>query len=248
MKRMILLGATGLAFLAASTASVALGFDGKDDVKNAVKKLADQANYSWKTTTTSESQGKDPQEKGATLGKTEKGGVTLLTISKTTKSSEAALQGGKVAVKTADGWKNAADFDPKGDAKGKLDKSLVLAQSLQKFVMPLVDAATFADQVKEFRSQEGVLSGELTEEGVKAFIAQSQKPGQKPVEFTEPKVIVKFWLRDGTLAKYEVVFEAKKPKGKDKTPTLSKTTTTVELMDVGSTKVEVSEDARKKLQ
>lgn len=247
MKRLVILGVAGIVM--GGLASARPSPDAKTDVKNAVRKLADQAGYSWTAVTIGANQGKDPQEKEKTTGRMEKEGYTLLSMDKGGKVSEAAIRGEKVAVKTADGWKNAADFDPKGDAKGKLDKSLVLAQGLQKYRTPAAEAAAFADLVKDLQAQEGGLySGEFTDEGVKSYIDGTTKPGKKPADLTEPKITAKFWLKDGSLAKYEVVLEAKKPKGKDKTLAGTKTTVTTEISDVGSTKVELSDDAKKKLQ
>ena len=105
-------------------AALLVARDAKEDVRNAAKKLGDQASYSWTAATVGTNEGKDPQEKGTSQGKTEKDGCTHLLTDKGGKATEAAFKGGKVAVKTADGWKNEADFDPAPDAKGKVDKSL----------------------------------------------------------------------------------------------------------------------------
>jgi len=234
--------------LLASGAAIARARDAKEDVKNAAKKLGDQANYSWTAATVGANEGKDPQEKGTTQGKTEKGGCTHLLTDKGGKATEAALKGDKVAVKAADGWKNAADFDPAGDAKGKLDKSLVLAQGLKKYKTPADQAAAYVDSIGELAGADGVYTGSFTAEGVKAYIDSTAKPGAKPSDLAEPKVTMKFWVKDGTLAKYELVLDAKKPKGKDKTLAGTKTTITVEIKEVGTTKIELADDCKKKLQ
>jgi hypothetical protein len=63
---------------------------------------------------------------------------------------------------------------------------------------------------------------------------------------SEAKGSVKFWLKDGTLSKYETKVSGKinfngNERDVDRT-------TTVEIKDVGTTKVEVPEEAKKKLQ
>jgi hypothetical protein len=245
MKRMLALGVV----LLASGAAIARARDAKEDVKNGAKKLADQASYSWTSATTGTNEGKDPQEKGTTQGKTQKDGCTHLLTDKGGKATEAAVKGDKVAVKTAEGWKNAGDFDPAGDAKGKLDKSLVLAQSLKKYKTPADQVAVYVDWTGELASQgDGLYTGTFTAEGVKAYLESIAKAGAKPSDLAEPKVTVKFWLKDGTLAKYEITLDAKKPKGKDKTLAGTKTTIAVEIKDVGSTKTELADDCLKKLQ
>src|SRR5437762_14165526 len=103
MKKILALGVV----LIASGAAMAGSRDPKEDVRNAVRKLADQANYSCTTNTTGVNEGKDPQEKGTTQGKTQKDGCTRQPTAKRGKSSEAAGKGEKVAVNTADYWQYA---------------------------------------------------------------------------------------------------------------------------------------------
>ena len=222
--------------------------DGKEDIQAALKKLA-ESSYSWKATAISESEGKDPQDKGITEGKLEKGGTALIKTTKVDKVTEAAFKGGKVAVKTADGWRNAGDFDPNGNAKGKLDKGLVLTQNLQKYQVPALEAAALLAKTKNVEVyQDGFYLSNLSDEGVTAYIEQATKVGKKPADLMEPKVAVKFWVRDGELVKYQTVFEYKKVKGKDKTLVATKETNTVEIKEIGSAKVELPEDVRKKLE
>jgi hypothetical protein len=56
---------------------------------------------------------------------------------------------------------------------------------------------------------------------------------------------VKFWIKDGVLSKYEFKVTGKVSfNGNDRDVDR---TTTVEIKDVGTTKVEVSDEAKKKL-
>ena len=55
----------------------------------------------------------------------------------------------------------------------------------------------------------------------------------------------KFWLKDGKLTKYEFMLKGKLKFGDNEFP--NDRTTTVEIKDVNSTKVEVPEAAKKKL-
>ncbi len=65
----------------------------KDDITNAAKKLGEKANYSWKTTVVvPESAQFKP---GPTEGKTEKDGVTYVTMSFGENTTEAFIKGEK---------------------------------------------------------------------------------------------------------------------------------------------------------
>jgi hypothetical protein len=58
---------------------------------------------------------------------------------------------------------------------------------------------------------------------------------------------VKFWIKDGRLAKYEFSVRGKITVGEDKHEVDISQTTTVAIKDAGSTKISLPEDARKKL-
>jgi hypothetical protein len=69
--------------------------------------------------------------------------------------------------------------------------------------------------------------------------------GGNAPEPKDPKGSVKIWLKDGVLAKYEYKVQATMSfQGNDMD---IDRTTTVEIKDVGSAKVEVPEEAKKKL-
>lgn len=219
--------------------------DAKEDVKNAAKKLGDAASYSWTSTPKSEgtAAGKGGRSQaGPSEGKTEKDGYTTLTTKAGEATIEAALKGGKVAVKSADGWKGAEEFAGGGKG-GQRDPAASLARRLRDFKGPAAQAADLADKAKELKAEGDAISGELTEDGAKALMSFGGG-GQAP-EITGAKGTAKFWLKDGTLAKFEYNVQGKMKFG-DREIDINRTTT-VEVKDVGSTKVEVSEDAKKKL-
>ena len=56
---------------------------------------------------------------------------------------------------------------------------------------------------------------------------------------------MKFWLKDGSLTKYEFKVKGKMKFGDNEFP--NERTTTVEIKDLNGTKVEVPEPAKKKL-
>ena len=60
--------------------------------------------------------------------------------------------------------------------------------------------------------------------------------------------MVKFWLKDGALSKYEFVVKGKIVSGEDKKETELSRTATVEIKDVGTATVSLPDEAKKKLQ
>lgn len=226
--------------------------DAKADVKAAAKKLQDAAGYSWVSTPKSENagggQGGNRVQAGPTEGKLEKGGFVWIKTTQGENSTEAVLKGGKVAVKTADGWKAGSEFQGnQGGQGGRRDPAAGLARRLANFKEPAVDAEAMVDKVGDLKDEgEGVFSGPLSEEGVKALLSFGGRGGNNAPQVTDPKGTAKFWLKDGALVKYEYVTQGKMTFGQREINI--NRTTTVEFKDVGSTKVEVPDDAKKKLE
>src|SRR5260370_14072587 len=79
-----------------------------EDIKAAAKKLADQGNYAWRTTTVVPEGSRF--KPGPTEGKTEKDGWTFLSITMNDNTIEAALKGEKGAAKTEDGWQSLTEM------------------------------------------------------------------------------------------------------------------------------------------
>ena len=69
--------------------------------------------------------------------------------------------------------------------------------------------------------------------------------GANAPEISGAKGSVKFWVKDGLLSKYEIKVQGKVTvNGNDREVDR---TTKIEIKDIGSTKIEVPEDAKKKL-
>jgi len=244
MKRIAWIGILGLA---ASVASAAAR-DAKADVKAAAKKLQEASGYGWTSTSKSEGAapgGQNRPQAGPTEGKIEKGGFACIKSTFGETTTEAVLKGGKVAVKTADGWKAGSEFQ--GGQQGRRDPAAGMAQRLATFKEPAVEAETLVDSIADLKDEgEGLFSGALSEDGVKALLTRGGRPGGQAPTVAEPKGSAKFWVKDGGLVKYELNVQGKMTFG-EREIALNRTTT-VEFKDVGSTKVEVAEDAKKKLE
>jgi hypothetical protein len=226
MKNSILLGATTL--LAGSL--LAADSSPKDDITNAAKKLGEQANYSWKATVVV------PEgtqfRPGPTEGKTEKGGYTHVKMSFGDNTTQAVIKGDKAAVTNRDGeWQSVAELD------GNEGPGRFLGRMVRNLKTPAAQATELAGAAKELKKDGDSYSSDLTEEGAKAqfrFGTPSNAKGS-----------VKFWLKDGALSKYEFKVQGKVDFNGNEVDV--DRATTVEIKDVGATKVEVPEGAKKKL-
>jgi simple sugar transport system substrate-binding protein len=118
---------------------------------------------------------------------------------------------------------------------------------LAKGTLVAIQNAKLADKVKELKASDGVVSGDLTEEGAKELAAfgRGGRPGGQAPEPKNAKGSVKYWLKEGQISKVQVkISSTVNIQGEDRNMTR---TTTYELKAVGTTKVEVPEEAKKKI-
>ena len=229
------------------TASPLLAADAKTDVTSAAAALGSQKNYSWKTTV--EVGNNSRFKPGPTEGKTEKDGYTTLTMTFNDNTSEAVIKGTNAAIKTPDnGWQSAAEAIADGNGGGGFNPAMFIARTVQNFKTPALDAAKLADETKDLKAGTNGISGDLTENVVKStltFRRGGNNGGDGPT-VTNPKGSVTFWVADGKLVKYQYhVTGTVSFNGNDRE--VDRTTTT-EIKDVGTTKIEVSDEAKKKLE
>jgi len=236
MKSLMVLATT----LAASTTLLAADSTGKDDVKNAAQKLAAADNYSW-TTTTESSQFRP----GPSHGKTEKGGYTYVDFSMQDNTIEAVVKGGKGAIKTEDGWQSLADA-AKDNGEGGFNPRMMMARRMQNYKAPAAEADDLAGKVKDLAMTNNAYSGDLTEEGAKSLMTFGRRGGggQGPA-ISNAKGSVKFWIKDGVLTKYQ--FRVQGTMNRNGEDMDIDRTTTVEIKDVGATKITVPEEAKNKM-
>jgi len=210
----------------------------KDEVIAAAKKLADQPNYAWKTTTTVPEGTRfrpGPQE-----GQAEKDGLMHVSMTFGDNTAHYYIHGQKAAFTGRDGeWQSLSDVS---DNEGR-------GQFVSRMVRNMRPAAKVAedlvDDAKELKKEGDVYSGDLTEDGVKALASFGRRGGNNGPEITNPKGSVKFWITDGVLTKYEYKISGKRSfNGNDFD--LDRTTT-VEIKDIGKTKITVPAEAKRKL-
>jgi hypothetical protein len=210
----------------------------RDVAQKAIQKLGEQDNYSW----TSERKG-GSGDTGSVKGRIRKDGLTHAMLNMAGRSVEGVLKGRKGAIKTNEGWMSTEDFSGDGGSPGR-NPMTFLARHLSTFAKPpVVQASGLLKQTKDLKSEgEGVHSGELTEEGVK------QNLPQFGVEVSDPEGSVKFWVKDGMLAKYTYTVRGNVTFLQQQRQVDYDRTTTVEIRDAGATKLEVPEEALKKIE
>jgi hypothetical protein len=203
----------------------------KDDVVAAAKKLGAQPNYSWKQTVVVPESA--PFKPGPTEGKLEKGGVTFFSSSFGDNTTTIYLKDGQSAISNPDGgWQTAKELES-DEGPGRFMAFLVRA-----FRAPATQAEELAGTVTELKADGDAISGDMTEAGAKSQFRFGN--------VTNPKGSVKFWIKDGQLAKYEFKLTGKAEfNGNDIDVDRD---TTVEITDVGTTKIDVPADAKKKLE
>ena len=229
--------------LLAASSLLAADSTPKDDVTSAATALGSAANYSWHTTVDA---GPNARFRpGPTDGKTEKDGYTTLSMTFNDNTLESVRQGKKVAVKTPDGWQTAEEATQ--DNGGGFNPIMFAARMAQNARTPAVDAASLAGQAQSLTAGQNGITGDLTEDGAKTLLTLFRRGnnGNGPT-VSNAKGTVTFWIADGKLTKIQThVTGTVSFNGNDRD--VDRTTTT-EIKDVGTTKIEVPDEAKKKLE
>ena len=233
MKQTLIIGLIGV--LAGSV----IAADSKDKVTSAAKQLGDKANYSW-TTSTKEADG-SPGRLGPIQGKADKGGVTYLSFEVSGVPVEVYMNGEKGTAKGLEGWQT---FDEVAQASAT---AAAVVKFIRAHKTPAAESANLADKVKDLKEADGALSGELKEEAVKELLLRGgrRREGQDPPKIEGAKGSVKFWTKDDVLTKYEINLQGKVTMGERESDI--NRTTTVEIKDIGTTKLEIPAEAKQKM-
>jgi hypothetical protein len=211
----------------------------KDDISAAAKKLGQEANYTWKAVVVVPEDA--PFRPGPMEGRTEKDGLTKVTGTFGDNTWAFVRKGDKAALSNPDGgWDSLADLE-KEEGPGRF--RAMMARNLK---VPAVEAADLAAATKELKKEGEVYSGALTEAGAKELLTfRRHSEGEGPT-VTNAVGAVKFWLKNGALAKYE--YKVKGTVSFNGNSFDNDRTTTIEIKDVGATKIEVPDEAKKKLE
>ncbi len=233
MKKTILFG------LLACAATTMLAADAKEEVTAAAKKLADQAGYTWKTTVALPEGSRMPS--GPTEGKTQKDGLTHVTMTFGENTTELLMKGEKAAVKSQDsGWQSTAELE------GSEGRGRWTGMMARNFTLPAAQAAQIAGYAKDLKKDGDAYTGTLTDEGAKALMSfRRRSGGGDGPTISNPSGSAKFWVKDGILTKYE--FQVKGSMSFNGNDRDIDRKTTVEIKETGKPKLEVPEDAIKKV-
>ena len=235
---------TAAIFFAGSLISVQA--DDKEDLNSAIKKLAEKGNYSWTSNTKrpegSGGGGGGRGPSGPTEGKTADG-LAYITSTRGDRTTESLVNGKKAAYKGEDGWAAVEEQGEGGGGQGQ--RRGRGGFGLRNFKAPAVQAEELLAGVAELKKDGDAFTGELKEEAAKALVSFGggrSGDGGGP-ELTGVKASAKFWIAEGVITKYETVAEGSMSfNGQDRD--LGRTTT-VEIKEVGTTKIDVPEEAKK---
>jgi hypothetical protein len=224
-----------------------------DEVKAAAKKLSEVANYSWTTTTTVPEGSR--WRPGPTTGKTNKDGFSWLSSTMGDRTSESIIKGEKSVTKGDAGWQTPEERRAArqsaggggGGGEGRGGRGGPGGRNLENFKTPAQQAEDLVGKVKELKKDGDAITGDLTDEAVKGLLTMGgrRRDGSEAPAPTDAKGSVKFWLKDGALAKMETHVSGKLSFNGNEMTIDRKSTT--EIKDVGTTTLDVPEDAKKKL-
>jgi hypothetical protein len=205
-------------------------------VGDALAKLKSAPNYSWTATIKIPN---SPFNPGPVQGRTQKGGYAMVTQQFNDNTLEAVFKGDKAAVKSEGEWQSLDEAEGMAAMMGGFLTSTGTAAD---------EAAKLLKNVQDLKAGDsGELDGDFTPQGATELLTFHPRGG----DATQPKNAqgsVKFWLKDGALIKFESHLQGKMTFDPDQGEQDFEVTRTVEIKDVGTTKLEVPEEALKKLE
>ena len=238
---------TLVALLALSVLALpARAADAKDSVAAAIKALKEKGSYSW-STSTEMAGGQFPGQ--TSKGKTDKEGFILITREGPNGEIQSATKGDKRVTKMDDGWKTPEEMQQAGGGgrRGGFGGGGFFGGAQ---LAPADEAEGLLKDIQDLKAGDGGLfTAELSEAAAKTRAGFGGRGGRggnfTPPEPKDAKASVKFWVKDGVLAKYELTTSAKM-NFQDQEMDVGRTAVT-EISNAGSTKVDVPEEAKKKL-
>ena len=210
----------------------------KDDALAAAKKLDDAKNYSWKSSTEGGFGG------GVQEGKAEKDGFSTLAMTVRDTKYEVVRKGEKGAIKIGEEWKTFEEA-AQGGADGQPNPGRFLGAFLRNQKTPAALATDLVSKMKDVQKTDDGWSGDLTEEGVKELMAFRGRGGNQAPEIKNAKGNAKLSAKDGTISK--IVYQVQGTVTFNNEDRDINRTTTIDITEVGTTKVEVAEEAKKKV-
>ncbi len=235
--------------------SMAAFADPKDDISAAAKALADSPSYSWTTTTANAGGGRGFGGGGPVNGKTEKDGYTTYNIPGRQAAYDVVAKGSKSVIKTPEGtWTTAEDMEKAADPNaGGFSPAMMIPGRVRAFKSPADQITDLAGKLENIKKTDTGYTADLSEAAAKDALT-FRRPGPAPAagadappapEIKDPKGTVTITISNGAITKLEQHLTGSMSfNGND---IARDTTTTTEIKDVGSTKVDVPDAAKAKL-
>jgi hypothetical protein len=236
---------TTLLFSLTMLAAGTLLADPKDDITSAANALKDAPNYSWRTIVDAGSNARF--RPGPTDGKTEKEGFTTVSMTFGDNTSDMVIRGTNAAIRTADnGWQSTSEA-MQDNGGGGPNPAMMMARMAQNFKTPAEDAIRLVGLTQNLKVSPDGITGDLTDDGAKTLLTMFRRGGNAGnITTSNAKGTATFWITDGKLTKFQThVTGTVSFNGNDRD--VDRTTTT-EIKDIGTTKIDVADDAKKKLQ
>jgi hypothetical protein len=215
-------------------------------LKAAVEKLAKGGNYTWTTTYTFPDA---PIHPGPLSGQIDAGGYVLLSQNVGRGEFQAVLKDGLGVLKLPVGWLGATEII-EGNPPGAVGPALLMSRVLFNARRPDVEVAELLKMDAVFTEDDkGVITEQLSEKSAVTLIRNgvTGRPNPQAPPLKSAKGSVKYWVNGGLIEKYEIALQAKLLPSAHQGATDFKPTTTVEITNVGATKVQVPDAAREKL-
>jgi hypothetical protein len=241
--------AVGMALALAFAAGSAVRAADVDDAQAAVKKLADAANYSWSSAVQGGRGNQTPVEY-----KAEKDGYSTFTYAgfQGGDPTDIVMKGDKGVAKMADGWKSMAELQKAADDAGGFSPEMMVLSRISSFAMPAAQAKGLLEKAKNVKKEGDSFSGDLAEASAKDLMT-FRFPGRggpgggdvPTMTISNAKGTIKITTKDGAMNKMEVHLTGTRTFNEQENPVDQ--TTTITIKDVGSTKVTVPDEAKKKM-
>jgi len=210
-------------------------------VVKAASRLAAASGYAWKTFTQT---GQGGLRAGQFEGRATREGVVYLSSISVEPGAEAYLKDGKGVIRRLGVWETLKEAALSTNTQAGAMRWL--GRMLQSYQAPAAEATELATRSTNLRRESEAITGILTEEAVRGIIGRwGVRVGDAEPQVSEPRGVVKFWVQDGVLTRYE--YRVSAVLALDGNRKNVDRTTTVELEQIGSATVELPEEARAKL-
>jgi len=170
---------------------------GEGRIERAVTKLADSPNYSWTTKV------EGGFSAGAGGGRTEKDGPTSLAILFGDETYQVIINRDKAAAKGSGGWASLAELERDAEEDGNgFSVERILSVTIQNFKTPAALAKDLCDELDDVQKSGEAFTADLKPETTKKLLSGLRRRAATakgaPIDVTEPKGSVSFWIRDGS--------------------------------------------------